>query len=98
MEHDLDRKVHIVRGERLLATGKTLPDVCRMYRIGTVMLELTPSDSMDGYQDLSNTSLFKPIEQNGFLRRGITMRILGWRYLGPIDAKMADVPLSKDLL
>jgi hypothetical protein len=97
-EHDLDRKVHIVRGERLLVNGATLADVCKRYRIGTVLLELAPSDSMDGFKDLSNSSLFKPIESSSFLRRGVTMRVLGYRYLGPIDATMADIPLSKDLL
>jgi hypothetical protein len=97
-EHDLDRKVHIVRGERLLASGLTLADACKRYRIGTVLLELAPSDSMDGFQDLSNSSLFKPIESSSFLRRRVTIRVIGYRYLGPIDATMADVPLSKDLL
>jgi hypothetical protein len=47
---------------------------------------------------LSNTSLFKPIEKSSFLRRSIPMPVLGYRYLGPIDATMADIPLSKDLL
>jgi hypothetical protein len=97
-EHDVDRQVHIVRGERLLATGATLADVCRRYRIQTVLIELTPIDSMDNYKELSNTSLFKPIEKSSFLRRRITMPVLGYRYLGPIDATMADIPLSKDLL
>jgi hypothetical protein len=97
-EHDPDRKVHIVRGERLLATGATLADVCKRYRIQTVLIELTPTDSMDEYKELSNTSLFTPIEKSSFLRRNIPMPVLGYRYLGPIDATMADIPLSKDLL
>jgi len=97
-EHDVNRQVHIVRGERLLATGATMADVCKRYRIQTVLIELTPTDSMDEYKELSNTSLFKPIEKSSFLRRGITMPVLGYRYLGPTDATMADIPLSKDLL
>jgi hypothetical protein len=97
-EHDLDRQVHIVRGERLLASGLTMADACKRYRIGTVLVELAPTDSTDVLQDLSNPSLFKPIESSSFLRRGVTMRVLGYRYTGPVDATMADVPLSKDLL
>lgn len=97
-EHDLDRKVHIVRGERLLASGLTLAEICKRYRIGTVLVELAPSDSTNGLHGLFDRSLFTPIEESGFLRRGVAIHVLGYRYLGPIDATMADVPLSKDLL
>ena len=71
-EHDVNRQVHIVRGERLLATGATMADVCKRYRIQTVLIELTPTQSKDQYKELSNTSHFKPIEKSSFLRRGIT--------------------------
>ncbi len=97
-EHDVDRKVHIVRGERLLASGLTMAEICKRYRIGTVLLEVTPTDSIEAFKDLSSSSLFKPIEDSGFLRRRVPIKVLGYKYLGPIDATMADVPLSKDLL
>jgi hypothetical protein len=58
-EHDLSRTVHVIRGERLTENGHALAEVCRRYRIGTVLVELSENDTMEQLKDLSNLTVFK---------------------------------------
>jgi hypothetical protein len=96
-EHDSSQTVHLVRGERLLATG-TLSDICRRYRIGTVVVELPESEALDRQPYSAGLSSLQPMQQGVFFRRGTPVRLLSFAYNGPMDPTMANVPLSNDLL
>ena len=96
-EHDLDRTVHLIRGDRLVKDGQKVADICKKYRIRTLLVRLSGSNSVDQFSDVSNRSLFVPIEQNFYLKRGVVVRLLAFRYIGPVDEKTAEVSLSHDL-
>jgi hypothetical protein len=96
-EHDPDRTVHVVRGERLLEGKQTLLQVCRRYRIGTVLIELPDSESLDKQEKLFDLTSLTRVQDSPFLRRGAPVHILAFHYAGPIDPKMAEVSLSNEL-
>jgi len=75
-----------------------MAEVCRKYRIRTVVVELSENESMDQLKELSNLIVFKPVQDSRFFRRGMPIRLQAYRYEGPIDPKMAEISLSKDLL
>jgi hypothetical protein len=97
-EHDLGRTVHLIRGDRLVRDGQKVADICRRYRIGTVLVTLSGPDSWDQMADVSSPFLFTPIEHNLYFKRGMMIRLLAFHYHGPVDENAAEVSLSHDLL
>ena len=100
-EYDTSRQVHILRGDALLTSGLSLPDICRRYRVGTVLVQLPPATTLAEYPGLANLATdsdLQPGQSGEFHRRGSPITVLLFHYTGPIDPTMADVPLSDRLL
>jgi hypothetical protein len=100
-EDDPGLQVHVLRGDSLLSDGLSVGDMCREYRIRTILVELPPLSTLAAYpglQTLSGTPQFDPLPNGEFRRRGIPIRVIEFRYTGPMDPVMADVPLSGRLL
>jgi hypothetical protein len=98
-EYDHERLVHVLRGDALLNSDTSLQDICRRYRIGKVLVALSPGGT-SGMPNLAETvaPLLRPFAEGQFLRRGQAVRVLEYDYVGPVDPVMADVPLSGKLL
>jgi hypothetical protein len=99
-EYDTARRDWAVRSERLLVQ-QSIAGACRRYRIGEVVVELAPGDSLSAHPELlplQSAKEFQPEFDGSYDRRGQRMTVLGFRYTGPIDEKMADIPLSNELL
>ena len=95
-ERDPGLSLHVVRGERLLGSD-TLPNICRKYRIGTVLIEASP-EAANAQPSSSDLEPFEALRGSAIARRGTTIALLAFRYHGPMDPKMADVSLSNGLL
>ncbi len=99
-EYDTDRKDHVVRGDTLLQDGQDLKDICRKYRIGVVLFAPPHGDGLSLHPellDLTKAPVFLPLEDTSYLHRGEQYKLFAFRYTGPVDAKMADQPLSDRL-
>jgi hypothetical protein len=97
-EHDISRAVHVIRGERLLDGTQSLGSVCRRYRIGTVLVELPTEKALNEEENLRDLASMQVVLKSQFLRRGTPVTLLAYRYVGPIDSRMAEIPLSKGLI
>lgn len=106
-EHDTARQVHVLRGESLLAAGVTLPDILRKYRIGRVLVEVpsgvAPSNGSDEAATPTPAQLgampdLQRLPDAHFTRRNADVLVLQYRYTGPSDPVMADIPLSNRLM
>jgi hypothetical protein len=100
-EDDPSRQVHVLRGDSLLSDGLSVADMCREYRIRTILVELPPLSTLAQYPGLQNLSAgpqLSPLPDGEFRRRGVPIQVIEFRYTGPIDPVMADVPLSGRLL
>jgi Dolichyl-phosphate-mannose-protein mannosyltransferase len=99
-ENDNTRVTHSIRGNKALKDGRSIEDVCRMYRIGVVLVELPktePLDSQGALSDLQNSRSFTLLGDNTFFRTGVPYRIVTYRYNGDIDPQMAEIPLAAGL-
>ena len=97
-EQDPRRSVHIIRGERLLNGRLTLPEVCRRYRIRTVVVELSANADRSSLPTPGDLASLRASPSVSFVQKNKPVQLLLFRYDGPIDSKMADVSLSNDLL
>ncbi len=98
-EYDGQRRVHVLRGESLLATGRSLADVCRDYQISRVLVELAPAGSDEPRSEsMSAAAGFQRLPDAQFRRRGAAVRVLEYRYTGPFAPQPAPVPLSHRLI
>jgi hypothetical protein len=100
-ENDTARGTHAIRGNRALKDGRGIEAVCRMYRIGVVLVELRgtePVAQQGALSDLNNSRSFGLVDDNTFFRAGVPYRIVTYRYLGPFDMQMAEIPLSSTAL
>lgn len=106
-EQDTHRRTHILRGESLLGAGLTLPDILRKYQIGRVLVEVPSGGSTSNSADeaatptaaaLDATPGLQRLPDAHFTRRGDDVLVLQYRYTGPTDASMADIPLSNRLM
>ncbi|MBW4027402.1 glycosyltransferase family 39 protein [Acidipila rosea] len=98
-EDDIERRVHVIRGDDLIAGGKTIDDLCRSYRIGTVMIEVPANTPLSSALDsLRSNSQFVPERMSVITRAHQPYQIVVYRYTGPIAAQLADVPLSSRLM
>ncbi len=93
-EYDRGRTVNVIRGDRLIGDARTVADICRIYRIQTVLVEVESNSS--GLPSV-DSAMFRPVQSSLFQRRGMPVRLLGFRYLGPLSDKKAEVPLSNEL-
>ena len=96
-EHDTTRAVHVVRGTRLLASDSDLQRICKLYRIGTLLVEDDGNSAQAVLAAVSASPNIKLISRSTMLRRGTPVAILQFHYTGPIDLHMADVVLSNRL-
>ena len=99
-EFDRNRTVHAVRGDDLLESGESLATMCYRYRIGTVMVELSPGTGLNGgpYAPLLGGDMFQIAGSSTMQRNGVPVTIVVARYHGALAPVMADVSLSKRLL
>ena len=93
-ENDPDRVVQVIRGDKLLASGENLDSVCRRYKIGTVLIESPQTDATPLSHGESGN--LKPLANDLFSKGGIVYRAISYRYTGPVEAIMAEVPLGDD--
>jgi len=99
-EYDAGRKDHVVRGDTLLQEGEDLNGICRRYRIGVVLFAPPQGDGLPLRPELlalTASPAFQPLEDTSYLHRDEQHKVLAFRYTGPVDAKMADLPLSDRL-
>jgi hypothetical protein len=100
-EFDVNRRDVAVRGERLLDGGADLGKICQSYRTREVLVELGPDDSLQRhpeFEPLESSPQFVRETSTTYPRRGKPMQVFVYRYTGPIDSKMAEIPLSDKLL
>ncbi|HEY0264014.1 MAG TPA: glycosyltransferase family 39 protein [Granulicella sp.] len=104
-EADHERKTHVLRGESLLAAGFTLPEICRKFRVGTMLVEV-PSGSASpdasepqvGVSELNSIPGLSRGPDAHFTYAGHDVLVMQYRYTGIKDAVMPDIPLSNRLM
>ncbi len=100
-EHDPQRRSYVLRGDKLLDAGYSLDEICRQFRVGTVAVEV-PSDvdpaAATGLQSLRDGADFSPAGAANLDSAGTPYKLTLYRYLGPMDPAMAEVPLSNRIL
>ncbi len=91
-ENDPDRVVQVIRGDKLLASGESLDSMCRRYKIGTVLIESAQTSAAPLSHDEGGD--LTPLASDLFSKGGVVYRASSYRYTGPVEGTMADVPLG----
>ena len=82
--------------------GSSIPELCREYQIRTILVEAPPSandrSTAAEIRILQTDPAFTSLETGSFLLKRSTVPVLVFRYNGPVNPTMADVPLSNRLL
>jgi hypothetical protein len=61
-------------------------------------VELPSGKALNEEENLRDLASMQVVLKSQFLRRGTPVTLLAYRYVGPIDSRMAEIPLSKGLI
>ena len=100
-EHDPKRASYVLRGPKLMDAGYSLDEICREFRVKTVVVEEPAAeDASDkpGLSELRTGAAFNKAGDAALSSAGSPYKLAMYRYDGPINPQMAEVPLSNRIL